>query len=298
MNSPTIAADLRPARIPAAAGARRRLVAGFSIEATPKQLATAGSLAGRLPPATRVYVPWLPRAAAADAVRACAALSREGFAPVPHIAVRAIGSRARLDDHLGRFAEAGARSILLIAGDRPRAAGPFASTLDVLGSGLLERNGFAEIGVAGHPEGHPVADERMLLGALRAKQEYARATGGTVRIVTQFAFVAAPVTEWLQRLRAEGIGLPVRIGVPGPAKPKTLLRYALSCGVAASSRLLARRPDAAIRLLGRWTPDTMLSPLALHAEGDGQVEGVHVFPFGGLLQSLGFFSAIADEGGH
>lgn len=284
--------------LPAEAGAAdystalHRLVSGFSIEATPKQLEGAASLAGLLPPGTRIYVPWLPRAAVAEAVRACRELVADGFEPVPHLAARAIGSRAKLEGHLGRFADAGARAVLLIAGDRRRAAGPFASTLAVLDTGLLERYGFHELGVAGHPEGHPVTDEPALMQALRRKQEYASRTGSTLWIVTQFAFTAAPVTEWLDRLHAEGIDLPVRIGMPGPARPQTLLRYALQCGVGSSSRMLTRRPDAVARLLGRWTPDAMLPPLAYHAAGNRQVVGLHVFPFGGLLRSIDFFTKL------
>lgn len=284
--------------LPAEAGAAdsatalHRFVSGFSIESTPRQLQGTGSLAGLLPPATRIYVPWLPRAAVAEAVRACRELAAEGFEPVPHVAARAIGSRAKLDEHLGRFADAGARALLLIAGDRRRAAGPFASTLAVLDTGLPERYGFHELGVAGHPEGHPVADEASLMRTLRRKQEYARQAGSTLWIVTQFAFTAAPVTAWLQRLQDEGVELPVRIGMPGPAKPQTLLRYALQCGVGSSSRLLARRPDAVARLLGRWTPATMLPPLAHHAAGNRQVAGLHVFPFGGLLKSIDFFTKL------
>lgn len=273
------------------ASAVRRLVAGYSIEATPRQLRASGTLAGRLPPGTRVYVPWLPRASVSLAVDACRELAAQGFAPVPHVAARAIGSRARLDEHLGRFADAGARALLLIAGDRRRAAGPFASTLQVLDTGLVERHGFRELAVAGHPEGHPAANEAMLLEALLAKQEYAQCTATSAWIVTQFAFTPVPVTAWLARVRAAGISLPVRIGMPGPAKPRTLLRYALQCGVGASSRLLARRPDAAARLLGHWTPEAMLPPLARHAAREGSgVAGVHVFPFGGLLQSVDFLA--------
>lgn len=274
---------------PRETGALQRFVSGFSIEATAKQLRRAEPLAGFLPPGARIHVPWLPRAPAADAVRACRAIAGQGFEPVPHLAARAIRSRGELEAHLGRFAAAGARALLLVAGDRRRAAGPFAHTLAVLDTGLLTRYGFRTLAIAGHPQGHPVADEPALMRALQQKQEYARQTGSTLCIVTQFAFDAAPIVDWLERLRAAGIRLPVRIGIPGPAKPRTLLRYALQCGVGASSAVLARRPDAAARLLGRWTPETMLPPLARYAADSPQVAGLHVFPFGGLLQAIDYF---------
>lgn len=275
--------------------ALRRLVAGFSIEATPKQLRSTGSLASLLPAATSVYVPYLPRAAMSDTVEACRHLVVQGLRPVPHVTARAIVNRAKLEEHLGRLSEAGASSLLLIAGDRRRPGGPFKSTLDVFDTGLLQRYGFDHVGVAGYPEGHPVADEPTLMSALFRKSAYARETGSTMWIVTQFAFSSAPVIAWLDRVRGVGIDLPVRIGMPGPAKPQTLLRYALQCGVGASSRMLGRRPDAVTRLLGRWTPEKMLPALARYAsepQAPASIAGIHVFPFGGLLKSIDFFSRL------
>lgn len=271
----------------------RQFVENYSIEATPRQLESAASLAS-LPRGTSVYVPYLPRASMADTVRACRRVAAGGFRAVPHVTARAAASRAKLDEQLARLADAGASSLLLIAGDRRRPAGPFRSTLDVLDTGLLQAHGFRDIGVAGHPEGHPVADPQSLMDALRRKSRYAGETGTRMWIVTQFAFSADPVIGWLERLREAGIELPVRIGIPGPAKAQTLLRYALQCGIGASSRMLGRRPDAVSQLLGRWTPAAMLLPLARYkAETPGsRIAGIHVFPFGGLLKSVDFLTTL------
>lgn len=271
----------------------RQLVEGYSIEATPRQLENADSLTS-LPRGTSIYVPYLPRGSVADTVQACRRLTGAGFRPVPHVTARAAASREKLDEQLAMLSEAGASALLLIAGDRRRPAGPFRSTLDVLDTGLLQAHGFHDVGVAGHPEGHPVADAQSLMDALHRKSRYAGETGTRMWIVTQFAFSADPVISWLGRLRQGGIELPVRIGVPGPAKAQTLLRYALQCGIGASSRMLGRRPDAVSQLLGRWTPEAMLRPLARYkAESPGaQIAGIHVFPFGGLLRSVDFLTSL------
>ena len=271
----------------------RQLVEGYSIEATPRQLENAASLAG-LPRGTSVYVPYLPRGSMADTAQACRRLTAAGFRAVPHVTARAAASRDKLEEQLGRLSEAGASSLLLIAGDRRRPAGPFRSTLDVLDTGLLQAHGFSDIGVAGHPEGHPAADAQSLTEALHHKSRYADETGTRMWIVTQFAFSADPVIRWLERLREEGIELPVRIGIPGPAKAQTLLRYALQCGIGASSRMLSRRPDAVSQLLGRWTPEAMLRTLARYkARNPGaHIAGIHVFPFGGLLKSVDFLMTL------
>jgi methylenetetrahydrofolate reductase (NADPH) len=273
------------AQAPAGSVPVRDLLAGFSIEATPKQVERTDSLAALLPEGTGVYVPFLPGADMRDCIAACSKLKRLAFRPVPHVAARALGSREKLAAHLGRLEDEGVTSLLLIAGDCARPAGPFTSTLDVFDSGLLQRYGFRNIGVAGHPEGHPVAGRDVLTDALRRKARYALETESTMWIVTQFAFAVEPVIRWLDALRDDDIRLPVRVGLPGPARVQTLLRYAAQCGIGASSRMLVRRPGSVIRLLGRWTPDELLLELAQHARAQpGAVAGIHVFPFGGLAQ--------------
>lgn len=273
-----------------------QLVTGYSIEATPKQLESVASLANLLPAGTSVYVPFLPKADFADTVVACRRIAAEGLRPVPHVAVRAVPSLGMLSENFRMLADEGVDSLLLIAGDRRQAAGPFQSTLAVFDSGLLQRYGFDKVGVAGHPEGHPDAGDDVLMDALRRKARYAADTGTEMWIVTQFAFSAEPLVNWLDRLRARGIQLPVRAGLPGPAKVQTLLRYAAQCGIGGSARMLARRPDALTRLLGRWTPDDMLAMLARSATFRGeQMTGVHIFPFGGFMQSVEYFNALSAD---
>ena len=62
-------------------------------------------------------------------------------------------------------------------------------------------------------------------------------------IATQFCFEAAPVIAWANRLAAEGITLPIHIGVAGPAKLQTLIKFAISCGVGASLARAAKTRD-------------------------------------------------------
>lgn len=270
------------------------LVEGYSIEATPKQIEEAPSLGTDLPSETEVYVPLLPRADIADTVAACRTLSDVGLRSVPHIAARRLRSRAELDCALGNLVEAGAHRLLLIAGDVPEAAGPFAATMDLLDTGLLQAHGVRRIGFAGHPEGHPAAGTDDLLEALRRKAAYARETGSDVHLVTQFAFAAEPIIGWLDSLRPNGVDLPVRVGVAGPARLKTLLSYALHCGIGPSSRLLARRRDTT-RLLGGWTPTDLVADLGRYRSGvpNTPLCGLHVFPFGGLAMSIEWLGDLA-----
>ena len=54
-------------------------------------------------------------------------------------------------------------------------------------------------------------------------------------MVTQFGFDAVRVLTWLAEVRARGIGLPVRVSVPGPGTVRRLLAIASRCSVAVSA---------------------------------------------------------------
>jgi methylenetetrahydrofolate reductase (NADPH) len=264
---------------------------GLSLEITPAAARRIASFADLLPAGTRVYVTNLPGTDRAEAMALCRRLGTEGMRPVPHLAARGLRGRDDLSDWLGRaVAEGGAQEILLIAGSNDRPSGPFRDTLAVLDSGLLERAGLTGFGVAGHPEGLPNAGPAVLTEALRRKQTFAAAHGLDCWVVSQFTFSARPVLAWVDALDAAGITLPVRVGLPGPAKPSTLITYARQCGVGASLRVLTRRPDVMTGLLRAWEPDGIVADLeaARRSGRGGSIAGVHLFPFGGFAKTAGW----------
>lgn len=274
--------------------ALRDLSRAASIEVTPLQIHRGAPLRRMLPVGSRVYVPFLPGADFYDSVAACRQIIAEGMHPVPHLAARAVRSVSELDDWLSALTETGGDSLLLIAGDCRSVAGPFASTLALLETGRLLAHGIRRIGVAGHPDGNPVATRPELDAALAFKLEYARATGTELWIVTQFVFSSGPVISWLRHLRASTSDVQVHIGVPGPARLTTLIAYAAQCGVTETARMLRKRPNAA-RLLTHWTPDGLVKDLAAHAvrEPHAALNSIHVYPFGGLTASAAWLDALA-----
>ncbi|MQX37307.1 hypothetical protein [Roseospira navarrensis] len=262
--------------------------AGVSLEITPGVAAKIPSFADLLPSGAAVYVTSLPGTDRAEAMAVSRRLARDGLRPVPHLAARGLKSRADLADWLDRaVSEGGARDIMLIAGSNDRPAGPYRDTLAVLDSGLVETAGLRGFGVAGHPEGHPNAGPAILLEALRRKQAFAAAHGLEAWIVSQFAFSATPILSWALALTDAGVTLPIRVGLPGPAKPATLITYARQCGVGNSLRVLTRRPDVVAGLLRAWTPDSIVGDLerARDRGAAGMVSGVHLFPFGGFART-------------
>lgn len=258
------------------------LFADYTIEVTARDALTGPLPFTRRP--SQVFVPWLPDEDDATRIAACAALHAEGHVPVPHISARRIASRDSLDRLIGALTqEAGVEAVLLIAGDCARPVGDFAESMGVIATGLLERHGLREVAIAGHPDGHPDVAEALLLPVMQQKLRTLAERGLAASVVTQFSFDAARVLGWLGQLRDAGVSVPVRVGIPGPAGVRTLLRFAARCGVSASSAALARYGLSLGRLIGAAGPDRFLALLGegLAATPHGAI-GLHVFPFGGF----------------
>jgi methylenetetrahydrofolate reductase (NADPH) len=262
------------------------LLAGWSIEVMPRTAEKVGDFRALLPPGTRVYVAHIDGTAVEDMVRTAARIAAEGFPVMPHIPARSIPSRAALADLVARYrGEAGVTQALLLAGGRAEPLGELHSSIQLAESGLFD--GFERVHFAGHPEGNrdidPKGDANQW-AALRWKSAWARGTEAEVALATQFCFAAGPVLDWAGRLQAEGIGLPVHVGIAGPAKLQTLIKYALACGVGPSLQVLQKRAMDVTKLLLPYEPDEVVAGLAagLAARPDLPIAGIHIFPLGGL----------------
>jgi methylenetetrahydrofolate reductase (NADPH) len=269
---------------PAQAG--RRIHA--SIEITPRQATSLPELAGLFPPGTRVYVADLGVDSDETLVAAARRVTDLGYVAVPHFAARRLGTKAALEDRIKASAqEAGVRDILVIGGGLAKPAGDFGSTMDVLEAGFLDRYGIVDVGVAGHPEGSPDFGEREAIEALRLKQAFGERTGARLRVVTQFGFNGKAFAKWAEGLRSIGVDLPVHLGVAGPAKVTTLLKYAAACGVGNSLGFLRKRAGSITMLATTHSPEDVVGPIEQHALGtpDSAIRQIHVFPFGGPAQA-------------
>ncbi|WMJ69221.1 methylenetetrahydrofolate reductase [Stenotrophomonas sp. 24(2023)] len=267
--------------------AARDLVDTCTLEVTAKDIPALAAVAGRIRPGTAISIPYLPREDDDARLAAARAVRELGFTPMPHLSARRIGSLAALDRFLQRaVADAGVERCFVIAGDPPVPAGPFADSAALIGTGLLERAGIRMVGVGGHPEGHPAMTVAQGWQVLGDKCRDIQQRGMAPLIITQFAFDAGVVLAWLDTLRAQGIGHPVRIGVPGPASIPLLARYAAMCGVSASASVLSRYGISIGRLLGTAGPDVFVDRLAAGLAGTSAPVGLHLFPFGGIARSL------------
>lgn len=272
--------------------AKAALLSGVSLEVMPRTLAKIGDLSGLLPTGSRVYVAHIDGTPIDDMVASAARLAQAGYTVMPHFPARIIDGPDMLADWIARYqGEAGVTEALVLAGGVTEPRGAFDNSMQLLESGAFDRAGFTRLHVAGHPEGNrdidPDGSERAVMDAARWKADFAERTDAQVAMVTQFAFEAAPVISWTERLKAEGIGLPVHVGLAGPAKLQTLIRFAIACGVGPSLRVLQRRARDVTKLVQPFTPDGILGDLAAHraAHPDSLIAGLHLFPLGGIPQA-------------
>ena len=270
-----------------------RFALGASIETSTKNLIEIDSYARLLPAATDVYVTCLPGTPYHHILSIARRLRPDGMNPVPHIAARRLVNASVASEFLARLRdEAGVTRALVIAGDSQAAVGPYTSSLAVLETGLLQAHGIRSGGIAGYPEGHGRISAQALLEALDAKIAYARSHGIEPFVVSQFCFDGDMVIDWLAKLRARGVTLPVRVGVAGPAKVRTLLNYGMRCGIGDSLRAFGSQPVSLTRLLMRHGPEKAVRAIAQSAAGLG-IAGLHFFPFGGFAESARWISKVS-----
>ena len=255
------------------------------------------TLTDKLPAGMVVYVAHTPKASVDDVVRVAIKAQSLGFRASPHIVARRLPSKQALQEALGKLTAAGVEQVLLVAGDLERPVGPFTSTLEVMGTGLLETSGIRRVGVAGHPEGHKSITPVQMLAALHYKQAFGIRTGIEVHIVTQFGFNPEAICAWDRRLTEAGITLPVHVGIAGPTPLPKLIKFALHCGVGTSLHSLTKNLSAMANLARlATTPDEMLLGLIRgRAEYSGsRLVQPHFYAFGGTVATATWLRAVAD----
>ncbi|MFZ1726162.1 MAG: methylenetetrahydrofolate reductase [Albidovulum sp.] len=260
---------------------------GYSIEVMPRTAEKVEDFRALLPQDTRVYIAHIEGTPIEEMVATAKRINGEGYTVMPHFPARIIKDKATLADWIARYqGEANVRQALLLAGGVAQPLGDFHSSMQLLESGLFD--GFDRLHVAGHPEGNRDIDangsDKNVMEALRWKQAFSARTDAKMALATQFCFEAKPVIKWADRLAAEGIDLPIHIGVAGPAKLQTLIKFAIACGVGPSLKVLQKRAMDVTKLLLPYEPNDFVAELAAHkaANPNFGIESVHFFPLGGI----------------
>ena len=279
------------------ASAIKALMSDFTVETTPASAEKVKDFRALLRPGTVVYITFLPGSDYRDTIAVAKRLREEGFEPAPHFAARSVKSKDELEDYLSRACgEADVKHILTIAGAVEKPVGPYSDSTQLLDTGLFDKHGIQRIGVAGHPEGSPDMSDEAIIQALKWKNGFAERTDAKLHIVTQFCFEVAPIIAWDKKLNAEGNKLPIHIGAPGLATIKTLLNYAVACGIGNSMQFIKKQAANVTRLLRVQAPDALIRDLANYAARDADcgVKGIHMYPLGGLKKTAVWSYAVAD----
>ena len=229
-----------------------------------------------LPPGATVSVTASPAKGVEATVALCEELQRRGFRAVPHLSARMVRDVGHLRELVAWLEGARVDRAFVVGGDA-KEPGDFPDGLSLLRAMHEIGHPLAEIGIPCYPQGHAFIADGPLLAALREKAPYAD------YMTTQLCFDPAAITGWLAERRAEGIALPVHVGVPGVAEPHRLLAIGARIGVADTQRFLSKNIRFVARLVrsgGFYRPDALLEGIApAIADPAAGIVDVHLYTF-------------------
>jgi len=261
----------------------------FSIEVMPRTAAKIESFNDILPKNTRIYIAHIEGVPIQEMISTAKRIQSEGFAVIPHFPARIIENKVILEDWIKAYQEeANIDQALILAGGVNKPHGIFENSMQLVETELFSKYNFKNLYFAGHPEGNkdidPDGTERNVNDALVWKQKLNERTDINLALTTQFCFDSKPVIKWADELNKNGINIPIHIGVAGPAKLQTLIKFSIACGVGASLKVLHKRAKDIKKLLLPFEPNEFLETLALHKKNnpDFNITNIHFFPLGGI----------------
>ncbi|UEL28069.1 methylenetetrahydrofolate reductase [Pseudarthrobacter sp. L1SW] len=241
-----------------------------------------------VPRTTTLSVTCLPHHGIERTMRTAVEAADLGYTVVPHLAARSIRSRAELTEIIRGCNAGGIGEVFVIGGDRKQPAGTYDSALPVLEDIAQYTGGTMRVGVAGYPEGHPLASPLDLLDALLAKQHLAS------HVVTQMCFDAGKIHDYAALLRREGVRLPLWAGVAGSVPRTKLVALATQIGVGSSLKFLSRKGPLARKLLSgdRYSPGSLITGLETQPDN---IAGIHLYSFNSLASAQDYGVHTAPE---
>tara|TARA_B100000745_G_scaffold285971_1_gene221607 strand:- start:2352 stop:3257 length:906 start_codon:yes stop_codon:yes gene_type:complete len=264
----------------------------FSIEVMPSTAAKIESFKDILPINTRIYIAHIEGVPIEEMIQTAKRLQSEGFSVMPHFPARIIKNKSTLEEWIKKYQdEAGINQALLLAGGVNNPHGVFENSMQLVETELFNKYNFKNLHFAGHPEGNKDIDfdgsTNNVDEALLWKQKFNERTDIEVALTTQFCFEADPVIKWADSMIEKGINIPIHIGVAGPAKLQTLIKFSIDCGVGPSLKVLQKRAKDVKKLLLPFEPNDFLETLAQHKKENPKfnITNIHFFPLGGINTS-------------
>jgi methylenetetrahydrofolate reductase (NADPH) len=234
------------------------MIMNFSLEITMKtDLST-------LPKVKDVYITMLPGNDFRQVANKATELVKSGFNPVPHFPARSIKNMEQLKEYVQICKDGGVKQALVIGGSA-QPIGDFHCSLQLLETGLFEN---FRVGIAGHPDGSPDISEQDLEKAMIDKKPYAD------YIVTQWLLDTKTIAKFISKQT-----LPVHVGITGPLKISSLLKFASIVGAKNSINFLKSNALKAIDLLKPRDPNSIIEELKVNTDS------FHIYTFGGLKET-------------
>ncbi len=230
----------------------------FSLEIGPKtDLDT-------LPALKDVYITMLPGGNYKDTAEQASKLVKKGLNPIPHFPARSIENDDQLKEYVSRCKDVGVKQVLVIGGSR-EPIGSFDSSIQILETGYFEQ---MKIGIAGHPEGSPDISDSKLEKAMNDKKPYAD------YIVTQWLLNPQPIIDFISKQT-----IPVHVGITGPLKITSLIKFANIVGAKNSLNFLKSNFSKALDLMKPKDPNDLIGKVKSHTDF------FHIYTFGCLKET-------------
>ena len=217
-----------------------------------------------LPKIEDVYITLLRGDQYKDVANKAKELVALGKNPVPHFPARSIKNKNELKEYVMMCKDFGVKQVLVIGGSA-QPIGDFHCSLQLFETGLFED---FKIGIAGHPEGSPDISDSDLEKAMIDKKPYAD------YIVTQWLMETSPIIDFISKQT-----LPVHVGIAGPAKITSLLKFASIVGAKNSLSFLKSNAGKAVDLFKPRKPDDMIEKIKSTSQN------FHIYTFGGLIET-------------
>ena len=217
-----------------------------------------------LPKVRDVYITLLPGEDFRLVADKAKELTNLSFNPVPHFPARSIKNLNVLKDYIKRCKDCGVKQALVIGGSA-QPVGDFHCSLQLLETGLFE--GF-RIGIAGHPDGSPDISDSDLEKAMKDKKTYAD------YIVTQWLMEPEPIIKFVSKQT-----IPVHVGITGPMKISSLLKFANTIGAKNSINFIKSNLGKTLDLLRPKDPNDLIEKVK------SVTSNFHIYTFGSLKET-------------
>lgn len=225
-------------------------------------------------------------------IELCGRLARHGYRVVPHLSARLVADEAHLKDIVDTLVAAGVSDVFVPAGDATSPAGKYEGSLALVRDLDTLGRPFRDVGITGYPERHPSIHDDVTVQAMWDKRQHA------TYIVSNLCFDRAAYRNWVSRVRARGVTLPIRTGLAGPVDTAKLLGLAAKIGVGASARMLSAHTRWFLRFAapGGYNPDHLLAKLApILTSPESNISGLHIFTFNQVAEAEAWRTAVVGR---